>query len=130
LRLNEEVMPNLNLTESRYPLLDCHKIPRDENAFVDWLVDAKPGETLAYYRGHLAVDRDSKQSRLGDSKRRKLSHLAGRVMESCEKKHVLIVQRRMGQNDSIYLAIRTDEPLLPARARPSSTPEVRSMHHA
>ena len=123
-------MSNSSLPESRYPLLDCHKVPRDENAFVDWLVDAKPGETLAYYRGHLAHDRDPQQSMLGQFRRRKLSHVAGRVMESCERKHVLLVQRRMETNDWIYLAIRTDEPLMPVLARQSSKPEVRSLHHA
>ena len=75
-------MPNSMTPESRYPRLDCHRIPRDENAFVDWLIDAKPGATLAYYRGHLAYDRNPLQSTLGEFRRLKLTHLADRAMES------------------------------------------------
>ena len=37
--------------------LPLFAIPLDENGFVDWLIDAKPGDTLVYYRGHLSHDR-------------------------------------------------------------------------
>jgi hypothetical protein len=33
------------------------EVPIDENGFVDWLIDAEPGNAIAYYRGHLAHDR-------------------------------------------------------------------------
>ena len=34
-----------------------HAIPYDENGFVDWIVDAQASDCIAYYRGHLGLDR-------------------------------------------------------------------------
>lgn len=114
---------------NRPELLECHQIPRDENAFVDWLVGAKAGDTLAYYRGHLAFDRDPLQSGLGEFRRLKLTHLADRAMECCERRQVLLVQRRMGKDDWTYLAIRSCQPLsAPRNRQPISS--VRSVCHA
>lgn len=121
-------MPDLNLSTSRYQRLELHQIPCDENAFVDWLVDAKPGDMLAYYRGHLAFDRDHLQSGLGEFRRLKLNHLADRVMETCERRQVLLVQRRFAKNDWLYLAIRSEEPLV-ARRRYAPKHEARSLSH-
>ena len=116
-------MPN------RPELLECHQILRDENAFVDWLVGAKAGDTLAYYRGHLAFDRDPLQSGLGEFRRLKLTHLADLAMECCERRQVLLVQRRMGKDDWTYLAIRSCQPLsAPRNRQPISS--VRSVCHA
>ena len=122
-------MAKFTLHESRYPLVDSHQIPRDENAFVDWLIDAKPGAALAYYRGHLAFDRDPQQSKLGEFRRRKLTHLADRAMECCERNQVLLVQRRIGKEDWVYLAIRSSDPLIIPRNRQSNS-SVRSLCNA
>lgn len=121
-------MPEPHLNTSRYQMLELHQVPRDENAFVDWLVDAKPGDMLAYYRGHLAFDRDPLQSKLGEFRRLKLNHLADRVMETCERKQVLLVQRRIGKDDWLYLAIRSEEPLV-ARRRSSPKLNAGSLAH-
>jgi len=121
-------MPDLNLSTSACQQLELHQIPRDENAFVDWLVDAKHGDKLAYYRGHLAFDRDPLQSGLGEFRRLKLNHLVDRVMETCERKHVLIVQRRIAKDDWLYLAIRSEEPLV-TRRRSAPKLEARSLSH-
>ena len=122
-------MPKSTAHESRYPLLDSHQIPHDENTFVDWLVDARPGAACAYYRGHLAYDRDPQQSKLGERRRRKLAQLADRAMACCERNQVLLVQRRMGKADFVYLAIRTDQPLMRAHGRQSARHETRSLAH-
>jgi hypothetical protein len=122
-------MSNSHLSPGRAEPLECHQIPRDENAFVDWLVRAKAGDALAYYRGHLAFDRDPLQTTLGEFRRLKLTHLADRAMECCERRQVLLVQRRVGKNDWTYLAIRSGEPLMPARHRQVNS-SVRSMTHA
>ena len=114
-------MPEPHLSTNRYQMLELHQIPRDENAFIDWLVDAKTGDMLAYYRGHLAFDRDPQQSKLGEFRRLKLTHLADRVMETCERKQVLLVQRRIGKDDWLYLAIRSEEPLVARRSSPKPT---------
>ena len=121
-------MPDLNLSTSLYQRLELQHIPRDENAFVDWLVDAKQGDMLAYYRGHLAFDRDPLQSGLGEFRRLKLNHLADRVMETCERKQVLLVQRRIAKDDWLYLAIRSEEPLV-ARRYSAPKHEARSLSH-
>jgi hypothetical protein len=92
------------------------------------LVDAKPGDMLAYYRGHLAFDRDHLQSGLGEFRRLKLNHLADRVMETYERRQVLLVQRRIAKNDWLYLAIRSEEPLV-ARRPYAPKHEARSLSH-
>ena len=122
-------MSNSYPSQSRQQLLECHQIPRDENAFVDWLVDAKTGDTLAYYRGHLAFDRDPLQSTLGEFRRLKLTHLADRALECCERGQVLLVQRRVDKNEWLYLAIRSSEPLMPMRHRQVNS-SARSVSHA
>ena len=122
-------MSNSHPSQGRQQLLECHQIPRDENAFVDWLVDAKTGDMLAYYRGHLAFDRDPLQSTLGEFRRLKLTHLADRALECCERGQVLLVQRRVDKNDWVYLAIRSSEPLMPARHRQVNS-SARSVSHA
>jgi len=122
-------MPEAHLPTSRYQMLELQRIPRDENAFVDWLVDAKHGDTLAYYRGHLAIDRDPLQSTLSEFRRLKLTHLADRALECCERGQVLLVQRRVEKNDWVYLAIRSSEPLMPMRHRQANS-GARSVSHA
>jgi hypothetical protein len=129
LRLNEEVMSRSSSYESHHEPLERHQIPRDENAFVDWLIDAKPGDTLAYYRGYLAYDRDPQQSKIGEFRRLKLTHLADRAMECSERKQVFLVQQRMGKEDWVYLAIRSSEALTVPRNRQSNS-RVRSFCHA
>ena len=119
----------LKIPDSRPQPLPCFAVPFDENRFVDWLVDAEPGDTIAYYRGHLAYDRDPQQSKLGEFRRRKLTHLADRAMECCERNQVLLVQRRIGKEDWVYLAIRSSDPLIIPRNRQSNS-SVRSLCNA
>jgi hypothetical protein len=37
--------------------LALHAVPLDETRLVDWIVDAKAHDCIAYYRGHLGHDR-------------------------------------------------------------------------
>ena len=88
-----------------------HTVLVDENRFVDWLVDAKPGEQIVYYRGHLAYDRTPAANVL-DSRSRAVVHtVAGRVMSTTEKGLVLPVQKRLGTGDYLYIAVKA----LPSR---------------
>ena len=84
----------------------------DENGLVDWLIDAKPGDRIVYYRGHLAHDR-APSAQVMDSRSRAVVHtVASRVMASTEKGLVLPVQKRIGPGDYLYIAVKA----LPPRA--------------
>lgn len=81
-------------------------VPHDENSFVDWLVDAKPGEATVYYRGHLGHDRMPSTEVHERRYRANLNAVAGRVMAASEQGLVRPVQKRMGTEDFLYIAVR------------------------
>ncbi len=74
-------------------------IPMGEAEFVGWLGRAKPGDTLIYYRGFLAVDRKS----LPDGGA--LNRLADRAAWAFTQGLADLLQRRHGPDDSSYLAV-------------------------
>lgn len=86
-------------------------VPFDLNGIVDWLVTAAPGQMVAYYRGHLAHDRTEPPNVLTPDVRRKLSHVADRLLKESDCGAVVLLQRRMGPHDWLYLAARTTKPL-------------------
>ena len=55
-RLHEKGLPMFPPPEASRPQSKKF-IPFDENDFVDWIVDAKANDCIAYYRGHLGRDR-------------------------------------------------------------------------
>ena len=72
----------------------------DENAIVDWLLDARPGDHIIYFRGFLGLDR-CKTGRIGDTaRRRQLVAVANRIMAAAEQGLVMPVQKRMGDVNS------------------------------
>ena len=83
-----------------------HAIPYDENGFVDWIVDAQASDCIAYYRGHLGLDRFAVAAVLCPDEWRRLSAIARRVMLAADQGLVFPVQRRLGPHDYIYLAVR------------------------
>ena len=87
-------------------LIDPFSVPLDENHLVDWLVDANAGEAIAYYRGHLAHDRCLSTPVLTIDERRKLIAVANRIMAASDQGLVIPLQRRMGPNEWLYLAVR------------------------
>ena len=87
------------------PIARCN-VPLDENGFVDWLIDAEPGDAVAYYRGHLAHDRMPKATVLSQPARRDLNAVAMRVMAACEHGLVVPVQKRIGPEDYLYIAVK------------------------
>ena len=101
----------LKIPDSQPQPLPCFAVPFDENRFVDWLVDANPGDTIAYYRGHLAHDRLPSRRVIREKDRRKLTDLADRVMVASDQGLLMPVQRRVGAQEWIYLAIRTSDVL-------------------
>jgi hypothetical protein len=101
----------------------------DENGFVDWLTGATPGDALVYYRGHLSHDRMPSAEALGDSDRRGLSDVANRVLAAEAQGLVMPVQRRVGQNDWLYVAIRRRGALRVPRHQHSPLSRARSPQH-
>jgi hypothetical protein len=81
-------------------------VPIDENGFVDWLIDASPGDKLVYYRGHLGHDRMPSAKVLDRQARVELHALATRVMVTAAQRLVLPVQRRIGPEDWLYIAVK------------------------
>ena len=78
----------------------------DENGLVDQLVDAKPGDRIVYYRGHLAYDRTPSAHVLDAASRLIVPVVANRVMALAEKGAVLPVQKRIGPSDYLYIAVK------------------------
>jgi hypothetical protein len=106
------MLHQLNVRLAPAPVPQCHTALIDENAFVDWLIDARPGHRIIYYRGHLARDR-MPSARVLDNRSRAVVHtVANRVMTSADKGLVLPVQRRLGPGDYLYIAVKA----LPPRA--------------
>jgi hypothetical protein len=81
-------------------------VPVDENAFVDWLIDADPGDKLVYYRGHLSHDRMPSTKVLDQQSRITLQAVADRVMAAAAQGLVLPVQKRLGPEEFLYIAVK------------------------
>ena len=81
-------------------------VPLDENGFVDWIVDAYPGDKIAYYRGLLAHDRMPSGKVLDPRARAELHAVARRVMVLAGQGLVLPVQKRIGSEDFLYIAVK------------------------
>lgn len=92
------------MTTAMPDLLD---VAVDENTIVDWLLDARPGASIIYFRGFLGLDR-CKSGRINDPlKRRELVAVADRVMAAAEQGLVMPVQKRLADEDALYIAVRT-----------------------
>jgi hypothetical protein len=87
-------------------LIDKFATPLDENGFVDWIVDAQSDDWIAYYRGHLGRDRFESQGVLSPAACRKLVAVARRVMVAAEQGLVFPLQKRLGEHDFLYFAVR------------------------
>ena len=81
-----------------------------EEDLCDWLGTAFPGDTIEYHRGHLAVDQAPGLSPLSDADCRRLSRVARRALIFAEEGRAHLVQRRHGDGDYSYLAIKARTP--------------------
>src|SRR5262245_12532112 len=86
--------------------IEKHAIPFDENGFVDWLIDASPGDKVVYYRGHLGHDRMPSAKVLERKPRAALHAVAIRVMVTAAQGLVLPVQKRVGPEEWLYIAVK------------------------
>lgn len=73
--------------------------------FRAWLARAEPGAVLEYHRGLLVFDR-SPVSELGEDERRLVVRLADAALSVADDGLVHLVQRRHGDFDFSYLAIK------------------------
>jgi hypothetical protein len=87
-------------------LIEQFAVPVDENGLVDWLIDADPGDRIIYYRGHLAHDRVPSGKVLNARARADLNAVARRVMMLAGEGLVMPVQKRIGREDFLYIAVK------------------------
>lgn len=85
------------------------RLKLSEEDLCDWLGTAFPGDTIEYHRGHLAVDQVPR-SPLSDADCRQLSRVARRALIFAEEGRAHLVQRRHGDGDYSYLAIKARAP--------------------
>jgi hypothetical protein len=88
--------------------------PLTAGRFWSWLARAEPGAALEYHRGLLVVDRSS-GSELSNEERRTVARLADAALQAAEEGRVHLVQRRNGDFDFSYVAIKA-APATPKRA--------------
>ena len=81
-------------------------LPMTEGGFCDWLASAKPGNKVEYCRGHLAYDRCPSVKTHSERDRKRLVALAKRVWQAAEDGCILPCQRRHGDGDYSYFAIK------------------------
>jgi len=75
----------------------------------NWIDQALPGESIAYHRGFLACDTKmhSLDTPLLKHKRAELARVHERARQAFDSGQVALVQRRHGEDDYSYLAIRS-----------------------
>jgi len=73
--------------------------------FEDWLTKSRKGDKISYYRGYIMAPHLQKFSPTTDERR--VGSLKRRVMHAYDKSIVTLVQRRHGDLDYEYIAVRT-----------------------
>ena len=81
-----------------------------EAELLAWFLAASPGDRIAYWRGHLAIDLAPTASSLGQSERRRLRGLKNMTLHMAETGLLHLVQQRLGLDDYLYLAIARPRP--------------------
>jgi hypothetical protein len=81
-----------------------------EAEMLAWFLAASPGDRIAYWRGHLAIDLAPTASPLGHSERRRLRGLKVLTLSMAETGLLHLVQQRLGPDDYLYLAIARPRP--------------------
>ena len=90
---------------------DCPSCPvASAIEFCIWLSHAKPGDTLEYYRGLLAADREPVTGRLSKAECLVLREIANFAWRAADKGLLHLVQRRLGSDRFSYLAIARPRP--------------------
>lgn len=82
----------------------------DETELCRRVAIAQPGATIAYYRGHLGVDRMPGTRRLTVDQRQRLAATASRALLMAGDDLVHLIQRRNGPEDFTYLLVVRPRP--------------------
>lgn len=83
--------------------------PRSAAAFLAWIEQASPSDTITYHEGHLGIDRMPGPSSLPESTRFELDRIAGHAMALAEDGCLLLVQHRLADGRLAYLAIKASD---------------------
>jgi hypothetical protein len=81
------------------------EVVADANALSDFIADAMPGASIAYYLGALARDRYPHLSDLPEQRRAELNVLADYALSLAEAGWVHLLQRRLGHERFAYLVV-------------------------
>jgi hypothetical protein len=92
--------------------------PLTAGRFSAWLARSEPGAVLEYHRGLLIFDR-SPASELAEDERRVVARLAAAALQATEDGLVHLIQRRNGELDFSYLAIKAGTTSRPRFAQPA-----------
>ena len=72
--------------------------------FEDWILRSKKGDTVTYYRGYIMAPHLQKFSPTTDERR--VNSLKKRVQHAYDRSLITLVQRRHGDHDYEYIALR------------------------
>ena len=73
--------------------------------FEDWILKSKPGDKISYYRGYIMAPHLQKLSPTMDDRR--VRNLKYRVYHAYENGVITLIQKRHGDLDYEYIAVRT-----------------------
>jgi len=96
-----KALPNMT-----YATIDRGHIPLQPRELALWIAGAAAGEMLAYYRGRLAFDTTPDAIDPAPAAR-KLRAVARLMWSEQDRGRVLLVQRRLGDGDYLYIAVRS-----------------------
>ena len=99
-------------------------LPVTSDDFCGWLAIATPGSASVYYRGHLGRDRSRSTTALSERDRQGLIALARQALLAAEAGRVHLLQRRHGDGDYSYIAVKSLPrlPVIRASARRTNEP--------
>src|SRR5512134_1462441 len=106
----DDAVAGAAVTIGPWPAAVRPRLKLSEEDLCDWLGTAFPGDTIEYHRGHLAVDQAPGRSSLSDADCRRLCRVARRALIFAEEGRAHLVQRRHGNGDYSYLAIKARTP--------------------
>ena len=72
--------------------------------FEEWILKSKPGDKISYYRGYIMAPHIQKFSPTTDERR--VGNLKNRVYHAYDNGVVTLVQRRHGDLDYEYIAVK------------------------
>ena len=124
-RIDSHRCPKISMTFAQ-PNLTHAGVPLSPAAFSAWVARARPGQRLVYHRGLLLHERMPSSNALQPRDRVALVALAKRAMQAAEHGRVLLLQRRHGNSDYSYIAVKASG-RAPARSVGAGTALLRTV---